>query len=59
MAKYHIKTVATYTKKYYLMYDIEADSEEEAKSKIDGVIPTDEEFFDESSSEEITEVEKL
>lgn len=59
MAKYKITTLVTSTKKYYLTYEIEANSEEEAKSKIDGTIPTDEEFFDESNKEEVTDIDEI
>lgn len=59
MPKFRIQTVKTSTKEYYLTYEVEAKDENEAREIYDEEIPTDEEFFDESSEESITEVEEI
>ena len=59
MPKFRIQTVKTSTKKYYLTYEVEAKNENEAREIYDEEIPTDEEFFDESENEVVTEVEEI
>lgn len=58
MAKYRIKTLATQIKKFYLTYEVEAESEEDAKSQFDETFPINEDLFDTYLSEEIMSIEK-
>lgn len=59
MPKFKIQTIKSLTKKYYLEYEVEAKDENEAREIYNEEIPIDEEFFDESSEESITEIEEI
>lgn len=59
MPKFKIQTIKSLTKKYYLEYEVEAKDENEAREIYNKEIPIDEEFFDESSEESITEIEEI
>lgn len=59
MKRYRVITNAVYIRKYNLTYEVEANSEAEAKDKIDGMNPVDEEFFDENTFERVTDVDEI
>lgn len=57
--KYKITTVKQVTKKYYLTYIVESDTEESAIEEVydGGITPIDEELFDEDSNESVETID--
>lgn len=60
MTKFKITTLKEHTTKYYLTYEVEAESEEQAKQEyFDLAEPIEEELFDENDNETVTDIEEI